>query len=228
LKLPRRGESLKSSAAIQVQGLSGALAHLTARASTSRADQLTPEAPAPLLTRRDECRKAHRPGCRRSRFDPPFAQVRHFLKGALVFLGCLGISCRSLSPLPPADFSAPGWRVQHGQAVWKPTKERPELAGELLLATHRNGDFFVQFSKTPFTLATAQVMTGQWQLEFGSGDYFRRGRGEPPSRFGWFQLPSALSGGTLVRDWRFERTDPGFWRLNNQRTGESLEGSFFP
>ena len=71
---------------------------------------------------------------------------------ALVLL--LGVSCRTASPLPPADFSAPGWRVQQGQAVWKPTKTKPELAGELILATRTNGDFLVQFTKTPFTLAS--------------------------------------------------------------------------
>jgi hypothetical protein len=140
----------------------------------------------------------------------------------------LCVSCRSLPPLPPVDLSAPGWQVQQGQAVWKPTKEKPELTGEILLATNRTGDFFVQFSKTPFTLATAQVMNGQWQIEFGSGDYSRSGRGEPPSRFGWFQLPSALHGGSLSRDWQLKQPDTNLWRLNNRRTGESLEGSFFP
>jgi hypothetical protein len=133
-----------------------------------------------------------------------------------------------LPPLPPADLSAPGWRVQQGQAVWRPTKERPELTGEILVATNRTGEFFVQFSKTPFTLAMAQVINGQWQIEFGSGDYSRSGRGAPPARFGWFQLPLALRGERMSRDWQFERTGTNFWRLNNRRTGELLEGSFFP
>jgi len=146
----------------------------------------------------------------------------------LALAAFLFASCRSIPPLPPADLSSRGWRVQQGQAVWQPTRKRPELAGEILLATNTGGDFFVQFSKTPFTLATAQVMNGQWQIEFGSGEYTWRGRGEPPSRFGWFQLPRALAGRRPGRDWQFERLPTNLWRLENRRTGESLEGSFFP
>lgn len=227
MKLPRRGKNLKPSGAIHVQGCSGKLANLTSHPA-SPPEQPGPRAPASLLARRGVRQLVRSQGSRRGRFDCWFVNASHLLNGALVFLGCFCVSCRSLPPLPPADLSAPGWQVQQGQAIWKPTRERPELAGELLLATNRSGDFFLQFSKTPFTLATAQVMSGQWQIEFGSGDYFRRGRGEPPPRFGWFQLPSALGGATLARAWRFERTDASFWRLSNQRTGESLEGSFFP
>jgi hypothetical protein len=118
--------------------------------------------------------------------------------------------------------------VQQGQAVWKPTKSRPELTGDILLATRSNGDFFVQFSKTPFTLATAQLMSGQWQIEFGSGDHSWKGRGKPPSRFAWFQLRLALAHTRLNRDWQFQHAATNAWRLENRRTGESLEGAFFP
>jgi len=150
----------------------------------------------------------------------------HSLATLLLAAG-LCVSCRSLPPLPPADLSTPGWRVQQGQAIWKPTKTRPELAGELLLATNRNGDFLVQLAKTPFTLATAQMVDDRWRIEFGSGDYQRGGRGEPPARFVWFQLPRALAGTNVSLDWNFERVTTNSWRLENHRTGETLEGSFF-
>ena len=135
--------------------------------------------------------------------------------------------CRTLPSLPPIDLSAPDWTLQQGQAVWKPIRSRPELAGELLLATKTNGDFFVQFAKTPFTLATAQMVNGRWQIEFGAGDYQRRGAGQPPARFVWFQLPCALSGTEMSDHWKFERMTTNSWRLENHRTGESLEGGFF-
>jgi hypothetical protein len=144
----------------------------------------------------------------------------------LLLLG-LGTSCRTTPPLPAANLSIPGWRIQQGQAVWKPTRDRPELTGELILATNASGDFFVQFAKPPFTLATAQVAGDRWQIEFGSGDYSRRGRGQPPTRFAWFQLPAALDGASAGRDWRFERVATNFWRMENRRTGEALEGAFF-
>ncbi len=149
--------------------------------------------------------------------------------GALVILlAVLMAGCRTVPPLPPADFSAPGWLVREGQAVWKPSKTRPALAGELLLATQTNGNFLIQFSKPPFDFATAQVIHGQWQIEFGDGQRRWRGRGNPPTRFAWFQLPRALAGEGLASPWRFLRPTADSWRLENSGTGESLEGGFFP
>ena len=139
-----------------------------------------------------------------------------------------GVGCRSMPPLPAADLSVPGWRVRQGQAVWKPAKNRPELAGELLLASNKDGDFLVQFTKIPFPMATAQMAGDRWQLEFGSGDYRRTGRGKPPARFAWFELPRALAGARIAGNWRFERLSTSSWRLENWRTGESLEGYLGP
>lgn len=149
-----------------------------------------------------------------------------FVLAALWSVLCAG--CRTANPLPPADFSAPGWRVQQGQAVWKPSTSRPELAGDLLLATNVNGSFFVQFTKIPFPLVTAQVSDDQWQIEFGADKYSWHGRGTPPNRFGWFQLPPALRDANLGGNWQFTRVEANAWRLENLHTGETLEGVFFP
>jgi hypothetical protein len=148
------------------------------------------------------------------------------ISSALLLILCAG--CRTAQPLPPADFSAPGWRVQQGQAVWKPSSSRPELAGDLLLATNVNGNFFIQFSKMPFPLATAQVSSDQWQIEFGADKYSWNGYGTPPNRFGWFQLPHALLDLDLGGDWKFAQVETNSWRLQNPHTGETLEGAFFP
>jgi hypothetical protein len=130
--------------------------------------------------------------------------------------------------MPPADLSAPGWRVREGQAVWKPSADRPELAGDLLLATNANGNCFIQFSKLPFPLATAQVAGDRWEVEFGAARYSWHGQGAPPARIGWLQLPRALLGGSIGGNWQFTRMGTNSWRLQNARTGESLEGEFFP
>lgn len=139
---------------------------------------------------------------------------------------CAG--CRTVNPLPPADFSAPGWHTQQGQAVWKPSSTRPEIAGDLLLATNVNGDFFIQFSKIPFPLATARVSGGQWQIQFGADQYTWHGHGTPPNRFSWFQLPVALRNANLGGNWKFVRVETDSFRLQNSYTGETLEGGFFP
>jgi hypothetical protein len=139
---------------------------------------------------------------------------------------CAG--CGSSVRLPPVNLSQPGWRAQQGQAVWKPPGPRPEIAGDLLLATNTNGDFFIQFSKTPFVVATAEALGGKWQIQFGVHQYHRSGRGAPTERFAWFELPRALAGLLAGTRWKFERQPNGQWRLQNARSGESLEGRFFP
>jgi len=150
------------------------------------------------------------------------------LSAVLLLAGLISTGCRTVPPLRPADFSAPGWQVQTGQAAWKPSSNRPELAGELLLATNTIGNYFVQFTKTPFPLATAQVSGERWQIEFGSGERAWRGLGQPPARFVWFQLSHALAGEGLPPAWKWSRLENSSWRLENSRTGESLEGTFFP
>jgi hypothetical protein len=144
------------------------------------------------------------------------------------WLALVCLSCRTIPPLAPADLSQPGWGVRQGQAVWKPTDGRVELSGELLLATNVNGDMFVQFSKNPFPMATAQTAGPRWRIEFGSGNYTTGGLGHPPARFGWFELAPALAGARLDSAWHFERTATNNWKLWNHRTGETLEGYLWP
>lgn len=143
-----------------------------------------------------------------------------------LLLGLLLTGCRTTPP-PPANLSAPGWQIQSGEALWKPTATKPELAGEILFATNQNGNLFVQFTKSPFTLVTAQIADGAWHINFGD-EYVWGGQGNPPNRFTWFQLPRALTGETLPKQWSFTRPTADSWRLENRRTGETLEGSFAP
>jgi len=130
--------------------------------------------------------------------------------------------------LPPADFSGAGWQVRHGQAVWKPSKSRPELAGDLIFATNTNGDSFVQFDKTPFNLAMARVVGDVWQINLGGGRYVASRQGKPPRRFAWFLLQPALAGEKLRSPWTFTRPTNDSWRLENFWTGETLEGALDP
>lgn len=150
------------------------------------------------------------------------------MKSAFILLLAVALAagCKSVPPLPPADLSGAGWRVQHGQAVWKPGAQRAELAGDLLVATNANGRMFVQFVKDPFPLATAQAHRDRWQIDFAAGRRSWRGGGAPPNLFLWFQLPAALRGEKLKGSWKFFcSTD--VWRIENPRRGEWLEGRFF-
>src|SRR2546422_5254946 len=71
----------------------------------------------------------------------------HSLFWFVSVLGCC--ACRTVPPLAPANLSEPGWTMREGQAVWRPKTEGPEIAGELLVAIHRTGETYLQFTKTP-------------------------------------------------------------------------------
>jgi len=118
--------------------------------------------------------------------------------------------------------------MRQGQAVWKPSKSRPELAGDLLLAADANGNCVIQFAKTPFALASAQVAEGRWRIDLGAGQHTWGGQGTPPTRFVWFQLSRVLAGRPAESPWKFTRRADNSWRLENAGTGEFLEGQFFP
>ncbi len=148
--------------------------------------------------------------------------------GALLVVLAGTLSCRTAAPLPPADLSTPGWHVISGQALWKASRQHVELAADLMFATNSTGDYLVQLTKDPFPLVTAEVVGGQWQIQFQAGLYSRSGHGAPPARFPDFQLPQVLRGGAPGADWRFEWVNTNAWRLENPETGETLEGAFFP
>jgi hypothetical protein len=134
-------------------------------------------------------------------------------------------ACRTT--LPPVDLSAPGWRVRHGQALWKPSANEAEIAGELLLAVNADGRGLAQFSKSPFTLVDARFTPGRWRIEFPLRRDRASGEGDLPVRFVWFQLPAAEAGRSPGSDWRFTGGSGG-WRWENLRTGETLEGYWTP
>lgn len=138
-----------------------------------------------------------------------------------------GVACRTFSALPPAELSEPGWQVRHGQATWLSLRQNSEITGELLCAIHENGDSVVQFAKPPFTIAAARTHGDLWQIEFGAGERIWRGRGVPPTRFVWFQLPQFARTNELTAPWKASLSN-GLWKLENKRTGEWLEGRFFP
>lgn len=145
---------------------------------------------------------------------------------ALLVIGVMG--CRSMPKLPPANLSEPGWKVQQGQAVWLPRRGEKEIAGELLVATHTEGRALVQFTKTPFPIVVAQSTSTNWQVEFPAGGKSYAGGGNAPARIVWLQLPDALKGQPLPRNWHVERLGGSEWALKNNATGESLQGYLSP
>jgi hypothetical protein len=153
---------------------------------------------------------------------------KKFLIFALVLTLEFCVGCKTLPPLPAANLSESGWKIQRGQAVWKPKRDTSEIAGELLVATNVTGNMFIQFTKTPFPIAIAQTTRDGWQIEFGAVNKRFSGRGKPWSRFIWFQLPEFLAGKKNSRQWTWQSLENNRWLLRNRITGESLEGFLAP
>jgi hypothetical protein len=138
---------------------------------------------------------------------------------ACLLLATFACAARDMAP---ADLSIPDWTVWRGQAVWTREAERPPLAGELIIARHRNGDVLIDFSKPPFPVFTARTARGSWRIDFVERGRSHSGRGQPPKRFVWFRLPEILNGAPAPGSWRAERVNEYRWSLVNGETGESI------
>ena len=158
---------------------------------------------------------------RRERLSVP---VAFSLLAALLFLS--GRQSAKIS-LFPADTGS-DWRVQQGQALWRPKRGLPEFGGDLVLARDDAGRTLIQFDKTPMAILSAQLTTNRWLIKFPQRDLGFSGRGSPWTRFAWLYLPAALDGQPLPKNFRFEKKSDGGWSLENSSTGEKLEGFLAP
>ena len=141
----------------------------------------------------------------------------------LVFLSGCQTSTQSLFTA-----TGSGWRVQQGQALWRPQRGLPEFGGDLVLARDDAGRCLMQFDKTPMAILSAQTTSNQWLIKFPQRNYSFSGRGAGSTRFSWLYLPAALDGKPLPKNFQFERKPDGGWRLENSRTGETVEGFLSP
>jgi hypothetical protein len=153
-----------------------------------------------------------------------FHNIRFFICLWLCVFCC---SCASRR-FEAIDLSQPGWKVQQGEATWKPGKKHSEFTGEIVVASREDGRSFVQFATVAFPIVTAQCAASHWQIEFPSRKLRFGGAGKPSSRFGWLQLSQALRHERLAEQWHFEQGSDGRWRLENRESGECLEGILFP
>ncbi len=152
----------------------------------------------------------------------------HALRLALLGLAVLAPACRTTPRAPLFTATGPGWHVQEGQALWRPRQHMPELAGDLVMASHEDGRSLVQFTKTPLPVMLAQTTRTNWLIQFPPQRLSFTGRRQPPTRFAWLYLKAALAGETLPAGLVFQRKADGGWRLENTRTGESVEGVLAP
>src|SRR6266542_1818487 len=136
----------------------------------------------------------------------------------------LAAGCHALPRQTPLDFSEPGWTLRQGQAVWRPKPDASDIAGELLVAMHRDGRSVVQFAKPPLPFVEAQRGTNSWQIQFFALNKKYAGRGRPPSRILWLQLPDGLAGSHTETNWFLTQPCTGAWHFKNLVTEEALDG----
>ena len=146
----------------------------------------------------------------------------------LVLLAWVSLLSGCQTGMEPFQTAGPGWRVEEGQALWRPRAQAPELGGELVIARHAAGSCVIQFAKTPLPLLLAQTTRTNWFIQFPAQRMKFAGHGTPPTRFAWLHLPAALAGEPLPTGYRFQRQANGGWRLENTRSGETLEGFLGP
>ncbi|MEI7729403.1 MAG: hypothetical protein WCO56_07510 [Verrucomicrobiota bacterium] len=173
-----------------------------------------------------------------------FAQAREGVPGALqrgcnawgarlVWLvlagGLMGVAgCSLLGPSRLSRPIGPDWGIRQGQAVWHIGRDKPELAGEVLLATNAEGTAYVEFSKPMMTMMSAFREGEGWHVEFPPNRQSWSGRGTPPVRLLWLHLPAALASRPLPAPLRFAAGTNGTWRLENPAIGELIEGYLLP
>jgi hypothetical protein len=147
---------------------------------------------------------------------------------AILLAGSLFLSGCQTSTQSLFNATNPGWHVQQGQALWRPQRGLPEFGGELVVATDDTGRCLIQFDKTPMAILSAQITTNRWLITFPQRNYSFSGRGSGSTRFSWVYLPAALAGKPLPKELHFENKLDGGWRLENSRTGETVEGFLSP
>lgn len=151
---------------------------------------------------------------------PAFRVTSVFLLTVLLGFAC---GCRTPVSIPPVNLDQPGWTVHNGQAIWHRKRGGEGVAGEILIATRPDGRAFVQFSKNPFPLVVAQCTATAWSVEFPPQNKHYSGRGRPPQRIIFLQLPRVLSGWPPPRGWSWKKLKNGGMQLEDLSSGEALD-----
>jgi len=132
------------------------------------------------------------------------------------------LGCAAAPRLPQVDLDDGAWSIRTGQVLWKPKTDRPELAGELFLAKHKNGDVYISLTKSLIPIFTAQTSGRKWRIAFVEDCRAYAGRWWPPQQFIWFRLWGLMDGASVPESWVVRKTNGQEWILLNHKTGEKI------
>lgn len=146
-------------------------------------------------------------------------QIASCVLAAIVLSGC------ATPNFPQVDLASDAWRKRIGQAIWKPDAAKPEIVGDLLVATDQLGNAYLEFSKT-LPLVSAHLTTNAWQVEFPPQHRRFAARGNPPARIGWLQFLRAADDRRVASPWQLTDKTAKSMTLANAKTGERIEVHF--
>jgi hypothetical protein len=106
--------------------------------------------------------------------------------------------------------------------LWRSKRDAPEIAGEVVLATGRNGRAFIQFLKNPLPLLSGDIGPDGWHIDFVPEKRKFSGRGMPPKRLLWLHLLRALQQMPVAKGLEFRNDAEGGFHMENPGTGESI------
>ncbi len=144
--------------------------------------------------------------------------------------GLLLVGCQTppRQPTPPSVPPTDGWTFTRGQVVWRANDAAPEIAGELVLATHPAGFVTVEFAKPPVSIVSASRTPQGWSLSSAARHRIHRGRGQPPAKIGWLALAACLAGQPVAEGWTFRPSGGVTFQMIHARSGETFEGYLAP
>jgi hypothetical protein len=136
-------------------------------------------------------------------------------------LSALALGCQA-PRFGAIDLAQPDWKLRTGQAVWKPDRDKPEIVGDLLLATRANGEGYLQFSKA-LPIVTARLDPEGWEVEFPPQQRRYAARSAPPARIVWLGVLRHATGLPPASAWRLTESSAGEQLWERHSTGERLE-----
>jgi hypothetical protein len=141
-----------------------------------------------------------------------------------VAITMFAIGCRTIPQMQAVNLSEPGWKLRQGQAVWRTQADAPEIAGEILFATHPDGRTVLQFAKNPIPFVNVQTSNELWQIEFVPQQKEYSGKGSPSVRLVWVHLARALAGQRAQSPLSMTNSPPGEFTFVNRSNGEMVSG----
>ena len=115
--------------------------------------------------------------------------------------------------------------MRNGQALWRPDRSKPEIVGDLLLASHPNGRAYLQFSKA-LPIVAARLEGASWEVEFPPEGKRYAAAARPPARIVWLQLLRQFRGEVPSSNWQVTQPSPEEITFEDSKRGERLEVQF--